>query len=282
MATRQYASSYTGADTTFKRSYVSTTAPVLNIAYSDTFESTFSGYSRQYHSVTSATPHQWLKVYAGETPYLKAYIKSYLGTIQAPNYTRGWMGTAEYVAGANYMAQHPLSFHKGYSADYTKVYTDSAGASYTKIWVGTWEKAYNSRYYTGATGSYLGGANFNGYIEPWASGAYSGAGGAYGIGLVDYVAVYARAESFEGAAGYVGVVAWSKNWTKIWQSEVDFVGTRDFQKDYVATFEKDYTKVWSKEWEKDYGDTYTKVWSKVWSKDYTVTYSKGYDGSASY
>ena len=87
MATRQYASSYTGADTTFKRSYVSTTAPVLTVAYSVAYESTFSGYSRQYHIVSSATPHEWLKVSAGETPYIKAYVKSYSGTIQAPNYT---------------------------------------------------------------------------------------------------------------------------------------------------------------------------------------------------
>ena len=247
MATRQYASSYTGADTTFKRSYLSTTAPVLTVAYSDTFESTFAGYSRQYHSVTSATPHQWLKVYAGETPYLKEYVKSYLGTIQAPNFTRGWMGTAEYVAGANYMSQRPLSYHKGYSADYTKVYTDSAGASYTKIWVGTWEKVYNGGYASYGA-NYNSGVDFSGYIEPWASGAYSGAGGAYGISLVDYTAVYAGAVSFEGEAGYVGIVSWSKNWTKIWQAEVDFAGIKEF------------TKVWETNYSKDYNKTYTKTY----------------------
>ena len=101
MATRQYASSYTGADATFKRSFVSTTAPELTVAYSDTFESSFAGYSRAYHKVDSTTPHEWLKVYTGETPYLKEYTKTYLGPIEAPNYTRAWMGTAAYVAGAN-------------------------------------------------------------------------------------------------------------------------------------------------------------------------------------
>ena len=48
MATRQYASSYTGAEETFVRSYLSTTAHTPLTSYSAAYEGTYGGYTGQW------------------------------------------------------------------------------------------------------------------------------------------------------------------------------------------------------------------------------------------
>ena len=91
MATRQYASSYTGAEETFVRSYLSTTAHTPLTSYSTAYEGTYGGYTGNWLKDTSTVLHGFAKVYAAEVPYTAVYNKIWVG-IALTNYTKQWAG----------------------------------------------------------------------------------------------------------------------------------------------------------------------------------------------
>jgi len=81
MATRQYASSYTGAGEGFVRSYLSTTAHTPLTSYSAAYEGTFGGYSGHYLKDENIQPHGFIKAYTSEIPYTTIYNKNWLGSV---------------------------------------------------------------------------------------------------------------------------------------------------------------------------------------------------------
>ena len=61
MATRQYASSYTGAEEKFLRSYLSTTAHTPLTSYSISYEGIRGGYTGHWLKDTSTVEHGFAK-----------------------------------------------------------------------------------------------------------------------------------------------------------------------------------------------------------------------------
>ena len=134
------------------------------------------------------------------------------------------------------MSQRPLAYHKSYEAAYTGAY-----GSYTGIYTHAWQKVYNGGYAAYGAGAYTSGVDFSGYIEPWASGAYSGAGGAYGLSLVDYASTYSAVGSFEGINTFSSETTYTKAYTKIWQGLVGFSGTMaSYNKHRLQTLYQDH------------------------------------------
>ena len=105
MATRQYASSYTGADGTFVRSYLSTTAHTPLTSFSTAYEGTFGGYSGHYLKDTSNLLHGFIKAYTSEVGYTKVYNKNWEGSVLT-NYTKQWAGNTSFMGGLEYLKQY--------------------------------------------------------------------------------------------------------------------------------------------------------------------------------
>ena len=102
MATRQYASSYTGVDGGFVRSYLSTTAHTPLTSYSAAYEGTFGGYSGHYLKDENTQLHGYIKAYTSEVPYTKLYDRNWLGSVLT-NYSKQWAGDTDFLGGLEYL-----------------------------------------------------------------------------------------------------------------------------------------------------------------------------------
>ena len=149
MATRQYASSYTGADGTFVRSYLSTTAHTPLTSFSTAYEGTFGGYSGHYLKDTSNLLHGFIKAYTSETGYTKIYNKVWAGAVLT-NYTKQWAGNTSFMGGLEYLKMWETEWTKTYTGVYTKLwekdYNKDYETTYTKIWEKAYTKAYTAAY----------------------------------------------------------------------------------------------------------------------------------------
>ena len=102
MATRQYASSYTGAEEKFLRSYLSTTAHTPLTSYSISYEGIRGGYTGHWLKDASTVEHGFAKAYAAEVPYTAVYNKIWVG-IALTNYTKQWAGNTSFLGGLEYL-----------------------------------------------------------------------------------------------------------------------------------------------------------------------------------
>jgi len=137
MATRQYASSYTGAEETFVRSYLSTTAHTPLTSYSAAYEGTYGGYTGQWLKDESTVPHGYAKVYSAEVPYTAVYNKVWVG-IALTNYTKQWVGNTSFMGGLEYLKEYAQDSF----INFASVFSDATGAysiglrDYNKTYVG--------------------------------------------------------------------------------------------------------------------------------------------------
>ena len=193
MATRHYASSYTGAEDTFVRSYLSTTAHTPLTSYSTAYEGTYGGYTGNWLKDTSTVLHGFAKVYASEVPYTAVYNKIWVG-IALTNYTKQWAGNTSFMGGLEYL--------KAYAQDtfinFASVFSDATG-NYS---IGL--RDYNK--------SYVGDVNYEGAATYTTDGNYS----------KTYTKIYTTSENFAGSATY----------TKIWSKDYTAVYTKIWSKDY--------------------------------------------------
>ena len=114
MATRHYASSYSGDGETFTRSYLSTTGFTPLTSYSRAYEGTFGGYTGQYLKDTSTVPHAFIKAYVGLVPYSAAYTKIWTGPTLT-NFTKGWVSATVWASPINYMKSYDTHWFKTYT-----------------------------------------------------------------------------------------------------------------------------------------------------------------------
>ena len=106
MATRQYASSYTGAEETFVRSYLSTTAHTPLTSFSTSYQGVRDGYTGNWLKDTSTIPHGFAKAYTTEVPYTAVYNKIWVG-IALTNYTKQWAGNTSFMGCLLYTSPSP-------------------------------------------------------------------------------------------------------------------------------------------------------------------------------
>ena len=114
MATRQYASSYTGTFETFTRSYLSATAHTPQVSFSIAYEGTFGGYTGNYLKDNSVIDHSYTKLYAAEIPYTTIYTKIWSGATLT-NFTKTWAGDTGFTDVAEYMGEFETVYEKEYN-----------------------------------------------------------------------------------------------------------------------------------------------------------------------